>query len=153
MNQMKSTIPMQPKPMMREALAAAEAAAPLPPNLARHCRKNPRGFPRDHRRCSACRPYFYDGGLMPKHFYEDKRVAPEDRRPAGIAGLATMIMYGAELGLSPMQTMRMMHVIEGRPYCLPGLRRFDQAIAEMRLLPRCRGIGRALCLRNVATHG
>lgn len=58
---------------------------------------------------------FYDSGLMPKHFYEDKRVHPDNRRTLGIAGIATMIMYGVELGLSPMQSFRMMHVIEGRP--------------------------------------
>lgn len=57
---------------------------------------------------------FYDGGLMPRHFYEDKRIHPDNRRAAGIAGIATMILYGAELGLSPSQAMRMMHVIEGR---------------------------------------
>jgi hypothetical protein len=57
---------------------------------------------------------FYDGGLMPKHFYEDKRVPADSRRPSGIAGIATMILYGAELGLSPSQAMRMMHVVEGR---------------------------------------
>jgi hypothetical protein len=57
---------------------------------------------------------FYDGGLMARHFYEDKRIHPDHRRSAGIAGVATMILYGAELGISPAQAMRTMHVIEGR---------------------------------------
>lgn len=59
---------------------------------------------------------FYDSGLMPKHFYEDKRYNDAAaRRNAGIAGVCTMVLYGAELGLSPMQAIRMMHVVEGRP--------------------------------------
>lgn len=55
---------------------------------------------------------FYFGGLMKKHFYKD--ASPEGVRNA-IAGIATMIIYGAELGLSPTQAFRTMHVIEGAP--------------------------------------
>ncbi len=55
---------------------------------------------------------FYYGGLMKKHFYKDN--SPEGARNA-IAGIATMIIYGAELGLSPTQAFRHMHVIEGAP--------------------------------------
>lgn len=55
---------------------------------------------------------FYYGGLMKKHFYKDS--SPEGARNA-IAGIATMIIYGAELGLSPTQAFRHMHVIEGAP--------------------------------------
>jgi len=58
---------------------------------------------------------FYDSGMMAAHFYDTKRIQDsEPRRASGIAGIGAMIMYGAELGLSPMQAMRMMHVIEGR---------------------------------------
>jgi hypothetical protein len=102
--------------MAREALHAAGDAAPLPANIQAILSEKPARFsPETIEDVQRISRIFYDGGLMPKHFYDDKRVAPEDRRPAGIAGLATMIMYGAELGLSPMQAMRMMHVIEGRP--------------------------------------
>jgi hypothetical protein len=55
---------------------------------------------------------FYYGGLMKKHFYKDG--SPEGVRNA-IAGIATMIIYGAELGLSPTQAFRHMHVIDGAP--------------------------------------
>lgn len=59
---------------------------------------------------------FYDSGLMPKHFYDAKGYDNlAAKRHAGIAGVCTMVMYGAELGLSPMQAIRMMHVIEGKP--------------------------------------
>lgn len=58
---------------------------------------------------------FYDSGMMASHFYDSKRISdPAVRRASGVAGIGAMIMYGAELGLSPMQAMRMMHVIEGR---------------------------------------
>ena len=101
MNQMKSTIPMQmAKPMMREALAA-EAVAPLPP-ISPGTAENPRWFsPRPSGRCSACRPYFYDGGLMPKHFYPRTNARARGSAPCRYCGPATMIMYGAELGRSP----------------------------------------------------
>ena len=132
MNQMKSTIPAT-KPMMREALAAAAEVAPLPPNLAQALSEKPARFsPETIEDVQRVARIFYDGGLMPKHFYEDKRVAPEDRRPAGIAGLATMIMYGAELGLSPMQAMRMMHVIEGRPVLSA-----EGCVALIKRSPKC----------------
>jgi hypothetical protein len=49
---------------------------------------------------------------MKKHFYKDR--SNEGVRNA-IAGIATMIIYGAELGLSPTQAFRTMHVIEGAP--------------------------------------
>lgn len=54
---------------------------------------------------------FYFSGLMKKTFYKDTSAAGV--RDA-IAGISTMILYGAELGLSPMQAMRAMHVIEGQ---------------------------------------
>lgn len=54
---------------------------------------------------------FYFSGLMKKTFYKDS--SPAGVRDA-IAGISTMILYGAELGLSPMQAMRSMHVIEGQ---------------------------------------
>jgi hypothetical protein len=54
---------------------------------------------------------FYYSGLMKKSFYYD--VSPDGVKSA-IAGITVMIMYGAELGLSPMQAMRSMHVIEGQ---------------------------------------
>jgi hypothetical protein len=121
------------KPMMREALAAASEVAPLPPNLAPVMSEKPARFsPETIEDVQRVARIFYDGGLMPRHFYEDKRVAPEDRRPAGIAGLATMIMYGAELGLSPMQAMRMMHVIEGRPVLSA-----EGCVALIKRSPKC----------------
>ncbi len=112
---MKSSLPAR-NMVMREAIGSAAEAAPLPPNIQAILSEQPARFSPDTiEDVQRIARIFYDGGLMPKHFYDDKRVAPEDRRPAGIAGLSTMIMYGAELGLSPMQAMRMMHVIEGRP--------------------------------------
>lgn len=54
----------------------------------------------------------YYGGLMRAVFYQD--VTPGGVRNA-IAGIATMIIYGAELGFSPTQAFRMLDVIEGRP--------------------------------------
>jgi hypothetical protein len=133
MNRMESSITRQQKPIMREALASADMVAPLPPNLQPVLSEAPSRFtPETIEDVQRVARIFYDGGLMPKHFYDDKRVAPEDRRPAGIAGLATMIMYGAELGLSPMQAMRMMHVIEGRPVLSA-----EGCVALIKRSPKC----------------
>ncbi len=97
-----------PKPAMLQAAAAA-------PEPAQELSAAPSRFvPSTMDEVLKTAKMFYDGGLMPRHFYEDKRIHPDNRRSAGIAGIATMILYGAELGLSPSQAMRMMHVIEGR---------------------------------------
>lgn len=118
---------------MKEGLSAAEMVSPLPANMQPVLSEAPSRFsPETIEDVQRVARIFYDGGLMPKHFYDDKRVAPEDRRPAGIAGLATMIMYGAELGLSPMQAMRMMHVIEGRPVLSA-----EGCVALIKRSPKC----------------
>lgn len=72
---------------------------------------------------------FYYGGLMKKTFY--KNTTPEGVRCA-IAGISTMILYGAELGLSPMQAMRSMHVIEGQASLSA-----EGCVAILKRSPRC----------------
>lgn len=72
---------------------------------------------------------FYYSGLMKKSFYYD--VSPEGVKCA-IAGITTMIMYGAELGLSPMQAMRSMHVIEGQPSLSA-----EGCVAILKRSPKC----------------
>lgn len=72
---------------------------------------------------------FYYSGLMKKSFYYD--VTPDGVKCA-IAGITTMIMYGAELGLSPMQAMRSMHVIEGQPSLSA-----EGCVALLKRSPKC----------------
>lgn len=100
MNQMKSTIPMIARVTPQEASKPeSQSAAPM------------RFVPDTLEEVQRIARLFYYSGLMKKSFYYDP--SPDGVKSA-IAGITVMIMYGAELGLSPMQAMRSMHVIEGQ---------------------------------------
>jgi hypothetical protein len=110
--------------------APQRAPEPLPPPVAETMSASTTRFvPETINEAFKMARLFYRSGLMPKTFYNPKHYPNAEDATSAVC---TIILYGAELGLTPMQAIRSMHVIEGVPTLSA-----DLMVALVKRSPKC----------------